>query len=63
MLADRNEPRLAWTRKGGVFDLIAISVSLSVIVAGLLIVNSASKKYIMTDTSASVPGRSTAPTQ
>ena len=54
MLADRNEPRLAWTGKGGAFDLIAISVSLGVIVAGLFIVHSASKTYTMTDNNATI---------
>jgi hypothetical protein len=62
MVAHRNEPRLAWTKEGGVFDLIAISVSLGVIVAGLLIVNSASQKYTMTDNNTATVPVNTAPT-
>ena len=48
MLADRHEPRLStWTKEGGLFDLIAISVALGVIAGGLFIFNSASKNYRM----------------
>jgi hypothetical protein len=62
MAAHRNEPRLAWTKEGGVFDLIAISVSLGVIIAGLLIVNSASKNYTMTDNDTKIaPHRTSSP--
>ena len=64
MRAHRNAPRLAWTKEGGAFDLIAISVSLGVIIAGLFIVNSASKKYMMTDNNATIaPVRDSAPAQ
>jgi hypothetical protein len=49
MLANHKPDRL-WSREGGPFDIIAITVSLIVIVGAVVLVNSASMRYRMTGT-------------
>ena len=44
MLAD-HKPDRRWSREGGPFDIIAITLSVIVIVGGLYLVNSASMRY------------------